>query len=84
MGSVRTRFKHPCVWTSHAGEGPEVCRDTESHGLPRALLVGFKLGDICDGYDPQDIWNMYETGVVFRALPDRTRKGQLLYRGKAY
>ncbi|GFT12716.1 tigger transposable element-derived protein 4 [Trichonephila clavipes] len=30
------------------------------------------LPSITEGYDPQDIYNLGETGLLFRALPDRT------------
>ncbi|KAK2155260.1 hypothetical protein LSH36_244g00018 [Paralvinella palmiformis] len=35
-----------------------------------------KLADICEGYESQDIWNVGETGIMFRALPERTLVGQ--------
>ena len=31
-----------------------------------------RLPEICSGYEARNIWNMDETGLVFRALPDRT------------
>ena len=31
-----------------------------------------RLASITEGYDPRDIWNMDETGLVYRALPDKT------------
>lgn len=30
------------------------------------------LAGICADYSPEDIWNLDETGIVYRALPDRT------------
>ena len=31
-----------------------------------------RLTDFCKNYDAKDIFNMDETGVFYRALPDRT------------
>ncbi|XP_033117352.1 tigger transposable element-derived protein 6-like [Anneissia japonica] len=31
-----------------------------------------KIADLCAGYQPEDIFNCDETGLYFRALPDRT------------
>ncbi len=30
-----------------------------------------RLPEVIEGYDRDDIWNMDETGVFFKALPDR-------------
>ena len=30
-----------------------------------------RLPEICRGYKLEDIWNIYESGCIFRALPDR-------------
>ena len=29
------------------------------------------MREVVKGYEPRDIWNMDETGVFFRALPER-------------
>ena len=31
-----------------------------------------RLGSIISGYEMQDIWNLDETGLIYRALPDRS------------
>ena len=43
-----------------------------------------RLPEIVQGYAKEDIWNMDETGVFWRALPDRGfgQKGKACYGGK--
>ena len=57
--------RHNIVWSKVSGERGDV--DPEVVEEWRGKLV-----DLCQGYDPQDIWNMDETGLVYRAVPDRT------------
>ena len=30
-----------------------------------------RLSEIVEGYEKEDVWNMDETGIFWRALPDR-------------
>ena len=51
------KARHNIASSTICGEKGSVNADTVSDWKD-------KLGDICEGYDPQDIWNMDETGVV--------------------
>ena len=67
-------------------------RFKERHNISSAVISGVKgcvdnivvddwkerLPDLISGYKPGDIYNMDETGLFYRALPDRTLavKGQ--------
>nr|XP_002735421.1 PREDICTED: tigger transposable element-derived protein 6-like [Saccoglossus kowalevskii] len=46
----------------------------ESADVDLEVVEDFKqrIGELCEGYRPEDIFNTDETGVYFRALPDRT------------
>ena len=46
----------------------------ESADVPEATVYSWKEhpGSIISGYAMQDIWNMDETGCLYRALPDKS------------
>ena len=58
----------------------------ESVSVPENICYDWKakLQDLISGYDQKDVFNMDETGVFFRALPDKTLvvKGQDCKGGK--
>ena len=62
-----TRFKERNNLSQHKLWG-------ESADVPEATVYSWKerLGSIISGYAMQDIWNMDETGCVYRALPDKS------------
>ena len=62
-----TRFKERHNLSQHkvCGESADVSEDTVASWKER-------LGSIISGYDPTDIWNLDETGFLFRALPDKS------------
>lgn len=59
------KLRHSISWKSVSGEGGSVDDDvvTEWTG---------KLKDLCADYDPKNIFNCDETGLFFKALPDKT------------
>lgn len=52
-------------WAALNGEAAEVCQDTVDDWKQR-------LPALCEGYQPQDIFNADETGLYYRTLPDRS------------
>eukprot|EP00795_Rhopilema_esculentum_P004067 gene4067-biopygen11876 len=61
-----TRFKERHNLSQHkvCGESADVAVDTVKSWKER-------LGSIISGYEMQDIWNLDETGLIYRALPDK-------------
>eukprot|EP00795_Rhopilema_esculentum_P003457 gene3456-biopygen1621 len=61
-----TRFKERHNLSQHkvCGESADVAVDTMKSWKER-------LGSIISGYEMQDIWNLVETGLIYRALPDK-------------
>uniref|UniRef100_H3AVG9 HTH CENPB-type domain-containing protein n=1 Tax=Latimeria chalumnae TaxID=7897 RepID=H3AVG9_LATCH len=57
--------KHKLTGAVASGESVDVDKDTCDDWLAR-------LPDITQGYQPRDIFNLDETGVFYRALPDRS------------
>eukprot|EP00794_Sanderia_malayensis_P014665 gene14665-16191_t len=62
-----TRFKERHNLSQHkvCGESADVAVDTVKSWKER-------LGSIISGYEMQDIWNLDETGLIYRALPDKS------------
>ncbi|GFT47275.1 tigger transposable element-derived protein 4 [Nephila pilipes] len=57
------RRRHSIVCNGAFGEsGTNISKIEDKTSIP----------SITEGYDPQDIYNLGETGLLFRALPDRT------------
>ncbi|GFY39278.1 tigger transposable element-derived protein 4 [Trichonephila inaurata madagascariensis] len=56
--------RHSIVCTGASGES-----DANSSKITENKI---SIPSITEGYDPQDIYNLGETGLLFRALPDRT------------
>lgn len=59
------RKRHNINFASVCGESGSVCQETVNDWKDR-------LPDILRGYDPKDVFNMDETGLFFKALPDKT------------
>ena len=66
-GGWLTRFKirHNITNASLSGERAAVSMDTVDDGKETFL-------DLIKDYEPRDIFNMDDTGLFFRALPDKT------------
>jgi hypothetical protein len=62
---TRFRQRHNISFLSVCGESACVSQDTVEDWKD-------KLSDIIEGYSARDIYNMDETGLFFRALPDKT------------
>ena len=61
----RFKKRHGITFKAAAGESAAVDSDIVDDWLTR-------LPQILDGYSPDDIFNMDETGIFFKLLPDRT------------
>lgn len=56
----------------HAITYKSVCGESQSVDMNVVSNWSEKLAGICEGYADVDIWNLDETGLFFRALPDKT------------
>lgn len=65
--NIRQRIRH--------GEAAQVDREALEEDLK-------ELQRICDEYQLQDIYNMDETGLFWKAMPDRTLSSETLVGGK--
>ena len=61
----RFRQRHNINFASVCGESASVSQTTVDEWCK-------KVPDLITGYDPRDIYNMDETGLFFRALPDKS------------
>ena len=69
--------RHAIVWNSVSGE---------SNDVDMSLVDDWKskIGSLLEGYKPEDVYNCDETGLFFRALPNKTfaQKGDRCVGGK--
>lgn len=61
----RFKRRHNITFQAACGESKSVSDETVEEWKSR-------LPSLCEGYSAEDIFNMDETGVFFRALPDKT------------
>ena len=57
--------RHNVKWSALCGEAAEVPEDV-------VAAWAIRLPDITSGYAPSDIYNADETGLYYRALPNRS------------
>eukprot|EP00794_Sanderia_malayensis_P004474 gene4474-5069_t len=62
-----TRFKERHNLSQH-----KVCRESADVAVDTVKSWKERLGSIISGYEMQDIWNLDETGLIYRALPDKS------------
>ena len=62
---IRVKERHNLLQHKVCGESADVAVDTVKSWKER-------LGSIISGYEMQDIWNLDETGLIYRALPDKS------------
>ena len=65
------RERYGISYRSLCGERASVCQHSVDEWKE-------SLGTLCSGYDPKDIFNMDQTGLLFRTPPTRSlvRKGE--------